>query len=691
MILSGKDLIVIAAGLAVMAAGGAGLYIDYTSRLSTDRSDQIGTITFKKKTAERKYSDQMIWEDIGKESPVFNNDTIRTADGSSAVVNLKDGTKIDLDQNTLVMLSLTAAGADIDLAGGSIFADAGEAAKGALNIRAGDTKVSVAGGALNLTKTAEKALDVSVASGSATVAGAAGPVSVGANQIVQVSAGRAEVKKIAVTLDSPSPNAYHLALGSDSIDIPFSWKGEGRGTLEIAADRAFSRNVVKRTGLSGLTERVAKGDYYWRVTEAGGTSEIRKFSVIDDAPVTPLSPAEGETLSFRSSASRVAFSWSASRYASAYRVEISKDALFTSLAATLTSPSTNAAADNLPEGNYFWRVMPVYDFMNPRLNAKMVTFKIARKSELSVPEPVYPDEGAKVSMVTAAGGGVSFGWGRLAECDSYMVEIAKDKSFKEIVGSDSTPGNFLSRVLPAAEADYYWRVTGHAPDGAVSRPSEPRKLTVRKPQQPVQLSADQEGTGSFMFKWKDPDSLGRYRMEISKGKEFGAVFKSAESAAPSVQVNEIPEGEYSWRVTSLDLRGEAAAVSDSERLSVSGFIEKPVPVYPVENVRLDIMRMKTLDFSWKAVKVATSLELEIHQYSFASDKLMYKAEVTGGKYSINPFQVLATGNFYWQITAVRKTGGEVIARSAPARGYFSIPAGPEIKAPKIGNMKIYVE
>ena len=674
-----------------MAAGGAGLYIDYTSRLSTDRSDQIGTITFKKKTAERKYSDQMIWEDIARESPVFNYDTIRTADGSSAVVNLKDGTKIDLDQNTLVMLSLTAAGADIDLAGGSVFADAGEAAKGALNIRAGDTKVSVTGGALSLTKTAEKAFDINVASGSATVTGAAGPVSVGANQGLQISAGKAEVKKTAVALDSPAPNAYHLAIGSGSADIPFSWRGEGNGTLEISPDRAFGRNVIKRTGASGLTERIAKGDYYWRVTGSGGASEIRKFTVIDDAAVTPLSPSEGETLAFRSTASRVSFSWSASRYASSYRVEISKDALFTSLAATLTALSTNAAADNLAEGNYFWRVVPVYDFMNPRLNPTMVAFKVTSKSDLSVPEPVYPDEGARISIVTAAGGGVSFGWGRLPECDSYMIEIAKDKTFKEVIASESTPTNFLSKTLPAAEAEYYWRVTGHAPDGAVSRPSELRRFSVKKAQPPVQLSADQEGIGVFMFRWKDADALGRYRMEISKGKGFGAVFKSAESVVPSVQMTDLPEGEYSWRVSSLDLRGASAAVSDSARLSVSGFIEKPVPLYPVENVRLDIMRMKMLDFTWKAASDTTSLELEIHQYSFASDKLVYKAEITSMKYSINPFEVLSPGNFYWQISALKKAGGTVIARSAPSRGYFSIPAGPEIKAPKIGNMKIYVE
>ena len=70
---------------------------------------------------------------------------------------------------------------------------------------------------------------------------------------------------------------------------------------------------------------------------------------------------------------------------------------------------------------------------------------------------------------------------------------------------------------------------------------------------------------------------------------------------------------------------------------------------------------------------------------------MYKAEVTGAKYSVNPFSILSVGTFYWQITALKKSGGEVLARSLPARGYFNIPAGPELKAPKIGNMKVYVE
>jgi hypothetical protein len=694
MILSGKDLIVIAASVSVIAAGATGLYVDYTSRISTNRTDQIGTITFKKKTAERKYGDQMIWEDVGQESPVYNNDTLRTADGSSAMVKLSDGTKIDLDENTLVMLALTAAGANIDLAGGSIFANTGEggAAKGAVNISSGGAKIAVKGGSLNLTKTADKAIDLSVSSGSATVTGAAGPVSVGANQILKVSSGKTEMQKVSISLESPAPNAYSLIVGPAVAEITFSWKGDaGRASVEIASDRAFKKNLIRKNGVSGLSERFSKGDYYWRVSGAGGESETRKFSVLEDSAVMPLSPSSGEKLSFRGKISRIPLSWSGSRYASSYRVELSRDAAFTGIAVSIPSLTTSASAENLSEGNYFWRVIPVYDFMNPRNEVKTASFSVVSRSELSSPEAVYPEDESRIGIVAASGGGFSFGWGRLAECDSYILEVAKDPGFKELISTDSTTANFIAKTLPAAEASYYWRVSGHAPDGAVSRPSAYRRLTVEKTHPPVQLSVQQENESSFLFKWKDPDALGKYRIEISKGKDFTEAFKRAESAVPSVSIRDIPLGEYSWRVSSLDGRGAVAGVSESERLSVSGFLEKPVPVFPIDNVRLEIMSMKTLDFSWKAEKNITVYELEIHQYSFASDKLMYKADVTGGKCSINPFTVLSTGNFYWQVTAVRKSGNEVLARSAPSRGYFNIPQGPEIKAPKLGNMKVYVE
>ena len=46
--------------------------------------EKVGTITFKRQIAQRKYGSQVIWEEIEKNTPVYNNDSIRTAEESMA-------------------------------------------------------------------------------------------------------------------------------------------------------------------------------------------------------------------------------------------------------------------------------------------------------------------------------------------------------------------------------------------------------------------------------------------------------------------------------------------------------------------------------------------------------------------------------------------------------------------------------
>jgi hypothetical protein len=45
-----------------------------------------------------------MWEEIAQESPVYNYDAIRTLEYSSAVISLNDGTSIELDQNTMLVV-----------------------------------------------------------------------------------------------------------------------------------------------------------------------------------------------------------------------------------------------------------------------------------------------------------------------------------------------------------------------------------------------------------------------------------------------------------------------------------------------------------------------------------------------------------------------------------------------------------
>ena len=67
-------------------------YNDLTKKVDAGEAEEVGTITFKREVAQRKYTSQVVWENIEQNAPVYNYDSIRTANLSEAVIHLKDGT-----------------------------------------------------------------------------------------------------------------------------------------------------------------------------------------------------------------------------------------------------------------------------------------------------------------------------------------------------------------------------------------------------------------------------------------------------------------------------------------------------------------------------------------------------------------------------------------------------------------------
>ena len=61
---SSRDAIFVSINLAVFCCFGWMLYADFGQRIEKTDGVRLGTITFKKRVAERKYSDQVIWETI---------------------------------------------------------------------------------------------------------------------------------------------------------------------------------------------------------------------------------------------------------------------------------------------------------------------------------------------------------------------------------------------------------------------------------------------------------------------------------------------------------------------------------------------------------------------------------------------------------------------------------------------------
>ena len=306
------------------------------------------------------------------------------------------------------------------------------------------------------------------------------------------------------------------------------------------------------------------------------------------------------------------------------------------------------------------------------------------------PEPVLPAEKSEHSEWFVAAGKMIFGWTSSVPFDSYIVEISQDSSFATVSVKEKAVSGFYHLTAPLKKGKYFWRVSGVS-QGAVTRASAVREFSVADNRKPLAVSADTGGAGSMDFKWSDRDGAGRYRLDIYADRNRERKIYTGDFSSFSASVRDLPLGECYWTVSSLDASGSVIAVSDAAKTAVTAMLDIPVIVYPGNNARIDLMKTVSLDFSWNPVRDATSYEFALYQYSFAFDKLLKKTAVSDTKYSIKDFSSLTSGNFYWSVTAVRNAGGSVSAQSLPAKGYFNIPAGPDIKPPALGNMRIYVE
>jgi len=178
-----SDFIAVSIGAAVIGAFSLLFYLDITKKVELGAEEVVGNVTFKRKTTQRKYSNQVVWEDVEQNMPVYNNDSIRTADLSEAHIRLKDGTEIALNENSMILLAMTKDQLDIEFTQGSMLATRGDMAGiTKLNIKSGKAVVSIGKGDVKLDQGRGKNLNLSVRKGNAEINTGAGTKSVDPNQ-----------------------------------------------------------------------------------------------------------------------------------------------------------------------------------------------------------------------------------------------------------------------------------------------------------------------------------------------------------------------------------------------------------------------------------------------------------------------------------------------------------------------------
>jgi hypothetical protein len=271
------------------------------------------------------------------------------------------------------------------------------------------------------------------------------------------------------TLTAPSPLSPANSGSVDSVPV-FNWTavaGADHYQFQIAATNTFSPALYSfdtRNTRAALTDALQNKTYYWRVRAmtAGGVggawSPTRSMVMNWSDKAEPTTPADGASITYPDP---LLLNWTAVPGAEKYRVvlattpDLSSQVTGTEFPVT-TQASAYALQSRLPDGTYYWGVIPIDAEGHDGTPSDVFEFTYTWPSDattltlndLSTDPGVFDPQ---------------FSWTPVAGAAYYKVDVSSDPEFPsgsivccngETVATSMTP----TTLLPPSQA-YYWRVT----------------------------------------------------------------------------------------------------------------------------------------------------------------------------------------------------------------------------------------
>jgi hypothetical protein len=694
-----KDIVFASICTCIIATASYALYYDFTRTVTHAEGSKIGTITYKKKIAERKYSEQAIWENVAQNAPVYNFDSIRTAAGSVATIKLQDGTEIILEENTLILLNQSEQGLAIDFSRGGIAANRETGSNAAFKINTANATVAIDRGNLNLSQTKRNELNVNVSTGSALISTESGEQAVTSNQIALVKKDSADVSDVPIIPLTPLASEYFITFAPRK-NISFSWKSDIKENLLLELSRNQSFSVITESFKikgSRQTTRIplSIGTYFWRLKAQNNPekkSPIHRFTILQEKPLTPVAPFPGQIFSFRNKYPTIVFKWTGNEQATSYNLSIARDKRMKQQVTQLKSEVTTISMTDLPEGVYYWNIRSNYGITTDSLPpaSTVHTFTITRKEQLGQPQLLSPANKSSFSSLTIIQNKLFFSWSKNRDAQEFELQIAKDKNFKNIIHTITSTSNFHALTKILAKTTYYWRVITIAKDRARSLPSpyfsfsitDPKKIRLISPAEGTSFETTQSTQG-IHFNWQDPNQGKRYYFELSTRKDFSSLVHSNNLTSHTITINKLEEGTYYWQVSLLDKNKKSIAQSTRASFTIAGSLPDPVALYPLNNNVIDMRKKSSITFKWKPVQGATMYTFYLFKTIAGINKQVFLTTLGKNSYNLTNLSLLDKGQFSWQVVAIKKQNRQPTKKSISKKLYFTITLGEKLQTPEI--------
>jgi hypothetical protein len=333
------------------------------------------------------------WQTAARGDEVYESDAVYVPPGSEARVVFLDGTVLELDERSLVVIEpQRGVGRSITLRQGSL---AGVSGSVPLSFTTKDGTATLPPSSEARVDLTEGQLAVSVKKGKVRVEAKGKATDVEAGSRVSMMEEMVLLPSWPVTL--LLPEAHHRELFRGALPtITLKWQGSVKGArVQVAKDRLFaflSRDVATQGDELTLAS-ITPGVTWWRLVDAAGVplSEARRFSLVEDlAPALRL-PRPGEVV-LAPPGARVEFAWTPLPGVSRYLLEVSASQGFEPVTVSETVSGTQVKLQmSLAEGSWYFRVRAADDVMGVMLASEAVRFRVIHKAIPEAPELFNPE------------------------------------------------------------------------------------------------------------------------------------------------------------------------------------------------------------------------------------------------------------------------------------------------------------
>jgi len=642
--------------------------------------EPIATISFKYKTAQRRFLDDLIWDRLRQESPVYEGDTIRTAALSEATLYFKDGNIMDLQENTMARISLKEDGVEVDFSGGSVTVSAAETS--GFKIRSGDSVVEVGNGSvLEAGSTDAGNFNVQLTSGTATMANASGKTaSLEEGTIVEFNEdGTPKVYHLAVTY--PLQNQKFLNVNDRNYVIPFSWKCDSKTALvETSLSKDF--DVIETSQIIsevyGTNISLPSGTHYWRVSSMADNEKdiietvTGKLTIFYSPSPELISPKPSFNSYYRKKFPQIRFAWTESERATSYELTVADNQEMRNPVIVKRSPQPSCIVNSLGEGTWYWNVAPYYRMNNLGLGvpSKISSFKITQSGELLPAVLSLPGENSLVSTKipmkngTTAYQKINFSWKEDSEAANYDFKLWSDNSHGIPAVSGKVTNNYYivdCSQVNLANGKWYWQVTKNDEEGN-SVNSEVRQfhaidsdMVQRTLFPPDGYHIAQARTQDVRFSWKTNIPY-ETMFQVARDNSFHDIVFQEKTTATTVNNRSLPVGTYYWRIKTSVEGTEVAA--PAKVMIVEPPLGAPDNIFPRPGTRAVIRPNTPLEFKWTTVDGADYYEVKLAKSS-DPDKVVYSRsfiEPADKKTVVHEIDMekMEETNYTWTVQAFRE-------------------------------------